>query len=229
MKTTRKAKTLYKRRTRKNPCNYSKIDRMNSITINPSIFHINVLRIQRLVNCIIRSDEILGYYLKQVNSHPNYSTAPPLEIYRKLEPKDPNYIGPPKGFMHGLYYDLTHWHYVHHGRNMDSYSMEHQIQDSDNFCSTFALMYLLETHHLRPHYPLRKKAYYHNIRIACQFWIDEIRMYPELRRIFEKRIQKVKKETQIESLQEAVKLLRWGTHNAEEFYFLDFLEKQRKI
>jgi hypothetical protein len=79
-------------------------------------------------------------------------------------------------------------------------------------------MYLLETHHLRPHYPLRKKAYYHNIRIACQFWIDELRMYPKLKEIFEQRIQKVKEETQIESLQEAVKLINWGKHHAEHFY-----------
>jgi hypothetical protein len=190
---------------------------MNSIA-PPSPFHINVQKIQRLVNCVIRSDEILGYYLKLINNNSHYSTTPRLEIYRKLEPNDPKYIGPPNGFMHGLYYDLTHWYYVYHGHAVDSYSQQHQIQDSDNFCSTFALMYLLETHHLRPHYPLRKKAYYHNIRLACQFWIDELHTYPDLKQIFEQRLQKVKEKTKINSLKEALKLFFWGTHHAEEFY-----------
>jgi hypothetical protein len=189
--------------------------------------HPNVQKIQRLVNCVIRSDEILGYYLQQINSHPRFSTAPPLHLYRKLDPEDTQYIGPPEGFMYGLYYDLTHWHYVYHGHAIDSYSQQHQIQDSDNFCSTFALMYLLETHHLRPKYPLRKKAYYHNIRIACQFWIDELHMYPELKELFEQRIQKVKKETQIESLHEAVKMLHWGIHHAENFYPKSFAKEYK--
>jgi hypothetical protein len=206
-----------KRHTRKNrnPCNYSEIEMKSTA---PSIFHTNVQKLQRLINCVIRSDEILGYYLHLVNSHPKYSTAPLLEIYRKLDPDDPHYIGPPNGFMHGLYYDLTHWYYVYHGHAIDSYSQEHQIQDSDNFCSTFALMYLLETHHLRPHYPLRKKAYYHNIRLACQFWIYELHKHPDLKQLFEKRIQTVRKETHIDSLNEAIKLLHWGKHHAEEFY-----------
>lgn len=215
-------KTKTKRYTRKNrnPCNYSKIE-INSIapSSSPSPFHENVQKIQRLVNCVVRSDEVLGYYIHLVNSHPKYSTAPPLEIYRKLDLDDTKTIGTsPNGFMHGLYYDLTHWHYVFHGHDMDSYSQQHQIQDSDNFCSTFSLMYLLETHHLRPHYPLRKKAYYHNIRIACQFWIDELRTYLDLKHIFEKRIHNVRKETQIDSLKDAIKLFQWGKQHAEEFY-----------
>jgi len=212
---TKIRKTQKRKSTHHNLCHYSQIETMKTAKF---LLHPNVQKIQRLVNCVIRSDEIVGYYLQQVNSHPNYSTAPRLEMYRKLEPDDTQYIGPPSGFMHGLYYDLTHWYYVYHGHSIDSYSQQHQIQDSDNFCSTFALMYLLETHHLRPHYPLRKKAYYHNIRIACQFWIDELRMYPKLKEIFEQRIQKVKEETQIESLQEAVKLINWGKHHAEHFY-----------
>ena len=219
--TNKKPNILIKRRTHKNrksnPCFYSP-QQNDKMPIAPSIFHTNVLQLQRLVNCVIRSDEVLGYFLKQVNTHPKYSTAPPLEIYRRLEPDDPTRIGPPNGFMHGLFYDLTHWHYVFNGHDIDSYRMEHQIHGSDNFCSTFALMYLLETHHLRTHYPLRRKAYYHNIRIACHFWIDELDTNPELSAIFEKRIQKVKKETHIESLKDAVKLLHWGTHHAEEFY-----------
>jgi hypothetical protein len=79
-------------------------------------------------------------------------------------------------------------------------------------------MYLLETHHLRPHYPLRKKAYYHNIRLACQFWIDELLSYPELKRLFEKRVQKMKEKTQVDSMKEVLKLFYWGIHHAEEFY-----------
>jgi hypothetical protein len=210
---TRKTQKHTKRKTHKNPCHYSKLE-----NTNPILFHPNVLKIQKLVNCVIRSDEVLGYYLNQINSHPKYSTAPSLEIYRKLEPDDPHYIGPPDGFMHGLYYDLSHWHYVYHGHSIDSYNQQHQIQDSDNFCSTFALMYLLETHHLRPHYPLRKKAYYHNIRLACKFWIEELRLSSELKTIFEKRIQKTELTTDIHSLQEALKLFHWGKHHAEAFY-----------
>ena len=202
--------------TLKNPCHYSKIDTLNSET--PSLFHPKVEKLKRLVNCVIRSDEVLGHYLSHVNTHPKHSTAPPLQLYRKLKPDDPQYIGPPEGFMHGLYYDLTHWHYVFHGHSIDSYSQKHQIQDSDNFCSTFALMYLLETHHLRPHFPLRKRAYYHNIRVACQFWIHELETYPSVRTIFEKRIHAVQKYTEIDSLKDAIHLLLWGTHHAEEFY-----------
>jgi hypothetical protein len=208
-----------KRKTQKkktqNPCHSSEIENMKPST---PPFHPKVQKIKHIVNCVIRSDEILGYYLNLINKHPKYSIAPRLELHRKLEPNDPLYIGPPNGFMHGLYYDLKHWYYVYHGHAIDSYSQQHQIQDSDNFCSTFALMYLLETHHLRPHYPLRKKAYYHNIRLACQFWINELRTYPDLKQIFERRLQKVKEETKIETLKEALKLFYWGTHHAEEFY-----------
>jgi hypothetical protein len=43
----------------------------------------------------------------------------------------------------------------------------------------------------------------------------------ELKHIFEKRILRVKDETHITTLKEAVKLLQWGKHHPEEFYHFE--------
>lgn len=198
----------------KNPCHYSNTEMLQH-TVATSETHPKIQKLRNLVNCVIRSDEVLGYYLNLIHTNPFFSTSPRLQIYRKLSPEDTLEMGAPNGFMHGLYYDSTHWHYVFHGHPIDSYQQEHQIPKSDNFCSTFALMYLLETHHLRPHYPLRKKAFYHNIRVACQFWLDELHI-PELKTIFEKRLRQTLGPAM--SFQDALQLFQWGKHHAEEFY-----------
>lgn len=224
IKYSMKSPKKYKRKTpknnkthkNKNLCHYSHLEMLQH-TVENSETHPKIQKLRNLVNCVIRSDEVLGYYLNLIHTNPFFSTAPRLQIYRKMSPEDTLEIGPPNGFMHGLYYDSKHWHYVYHGHAIDSYQQEHQIPESDNFCSTFALMYLLETHQLRPHYPLRKKAFYHNIRVACKFWLDELKN-PELKTLFEKRLQHVEKNTQIHSLQEVIHLFHWGKYHAEEFY-----------
>ena len=199
---------------KKNICHYSHTEMLQH-TVENSETHPKIQKLRNLVNCVIRSDEVLGYYLNLIHANPFFSTAPRLQIYRKLSPEDTLEMGAPNGFMHGLYYDSKHWHYVFHGHSIDSYQQEHQIPQSDNFCSTFALMYLLETHHMRAHYPLRKKAFYHNIRVACQFWLDELRI-PELKTIFEKRLRKTLGPAM--NFQDALQLFQWGKHHAEEFY-----------
>jgi hypothetical protein len=218
MKSLKKHKK-YKNKTHKNKpnCHYSHAEMLQHILplYSPSEIHPKIQKLRNLVNCVIRSDEVLGYYLNLIHNNPFFSTAPRLQIYRKLSPEDTLEMGPPNGFMHGLYYDSKHWHYVFHGHPIDSYQQEHQIPQSDNFCSTFALMYLLETHNMRAHYPLRKKAFYHNIRVACQFWLDELRI-PELKTIFEKRLRKTLGPEM--NFQDALQLFQWGKHHAEEFY-----------
>ena len=95
---------------------------------------------------------------------------------------------PPKDIKNGLYYSGAHWYAIGDKDNnsvekVDSYMKEHQIKGTAHFCQTFALLYYLKLGNL-----LKKHDYSYNIKVAVQFWLDNLENDLKLRKIFIKEV-----------------------------------------
>jgi len=84
-----------------------------------------------------------------------------------------NKRNPPSNFKNGLYFSGAHWYCVTNinGKitKIDSYENNHQIKGTAHFCQTFALMYYLGLGKL-----FIENDYEYNIKVAIQFWIDNL-------------------------------------------------------